>query len=71
MDVDLPLMGMGAIGQVRKAGILESKTWTAEVGVGRNANDRVHDLVEQPAMRDHQVFARLAPEQTMQGLTRA
>ena len=48
--VDLPLMRMHMIRQMRKAGILEAKTWTAETSMRRNANHSIHDLIEQTAM---------------------
>lgn len=50
MGIDLPLMGASAIRQVGKARIFETETRTTEIGVGRDANHRIHGLVEQAPM---------------------
>ena len=48
--VDLPLMRVRTVRQVREAGILEAKAWTTEICMRRDANHSIHDLIEQAAM---------------------
>jgi len=69
--VDCPAMLVRKIHHTRKGCVLEAEPHTGWIRVMRNANDGVHQLVEQTAMRNNQVTTRWPFEKGVQRLPRA
>ena len=66
--VERPAMLMREIKDARERGILKTETHSRRIDMGSNANDRVHQLIEQPAVRNDQVTARRPMQEFMQSL---
>src|SRR5687768_14616889 len=66
-----PAMLMRLIEHARKRCIVESEAHSRRVGMWRNSNDGMHQLIQQPAMRDNQIAPGRSAQEAMQSLTSA
>src|SRR5215213_6049324 len=70
-SVNRPTMLIGKINDAGKRSILKAKPHARWVNMGGNSDDRIHQLVEKPAMGDDQVTTRSSAHKIVQCLTRA
>src|SRR5687767_14488119 len=66
-----PAMLMRLIEHARKRCIVESEAHSGGVGMWRNSNDGMHQLIQQPAMRDNQIAPGRSAQEAMQSLASA
>ena len=66
--INRPAVLIGKIGHTREGRVLETESHTRGIDVRGDANDRIHQLVEQSAVRNNQVTPGGAPQKAVQRL---
>src|SRR5690242_11905940 len=67
--VDRRSMLVWIINHMRKPGVVRPKAHSGWIDVGRNADDRIHQLIKQTAMRDDQVAPSRPAQKALESLT--
>ena len=66
-----PAMLMRLIKHACKRGILESESHTRGICMWSNADNCMHQLIQQTSMRNNEIATSRSAQKTMQGLARA